>query len=89
MLNAVNNHVFVVAKYNIAVLSHQLYNQILPAQITQFIQMFQFKADNPLQSRLSHRHNPRILQMFAQQHAEIRCGHGTCLILLCQIQQRQ
>ena len=52
MLNAVDDPVRVIRENNIAVLTHELYDQILPAEITHLIQMLDFDTKNTLQTGL-------------------------------------
>ena len=70
-------------------LAHDLHNQVLPAQIAQFVEMLDGKVDDPLEAGLVNIHDPSVCNVLAQKHAEIGGGHGTCLIGLRQIDQWQ
>ena len=87
MLDAVHDPVILLGEYNIAVFAHQLDVQIFPAEIAHFIEMFQVHADHSLQPHLRDGNNPAVVQMFAKNHTECRCGHRRGLVLLKQIHQ--
>ena len=70
MLDAVQDHVLVVTEDDVAVLSHKLHDQLLALQVTQLIQMFDVKFQDPLQTRLADGHDPSVLQVLAKQHTE-------------------
>ena len=52
MFDTVDDLVLFVTEDNVAVFSHDLHNQIFGTQITEFIQMFNSKTDDPLHTRL-------------------------------------
>ena len=64
-------------------------DQLFAAQITQLIQVFQFKNDDSFQTRLGNGDDTRILDMLSKQHTEIRRGHGAWFIVARQIDERQ
>ena len=74
---------------DVAVLSHDFDDQLFAAQITQLIQVFQFKNDDSFQTRLGNGDDTRILDMLSKQHTEIRRGHGAWFIVARQIDERQ
>ena len=55
-----------ITKDNIAVLSHDLYDQFLPAEITQFVQMLNLKVNDPFQSRLINVDDSATTDMLSQ-----------------------
>ena len=89
VFDAVDDFITLVAENNIAVLSHQLHDQMLPAQISEIIRMLQRKVDDPLKIRLNHGYDPGRADMLAQQHTEIGGGHGTCLVFIGEIDERE
>ena len=52
-------------KNNVAVFSHDLNDQLLPAQITHLIKVFKLHLHNPLKVWLCHRQDPGILDMLS------------------------
>ena len=55
MFDTVYDLILFVTEDNVAVFSHDLHNQIFGTQITEFIQMFNSKTDDPLHTRLFNR----------------------------------
>ena len=51
--------------------------------------MFDFKAGDPLQSRLRDAEDAAAADVLAQQHAEIRRRHGVGLLAVGQVHQRK
>ena len=89
MLDAVQDHAFVITEDDIAVLAHQLHDQTLPAWITQFVKMLQLKFHNALHARLLHIQDTGTADMLTEQHAEIRGCKRTDTVLICKIDQRK
>ena len=89
MLDAVDDSALIIAEDDVAVLAHNLDHQLLLAQIAQFIQMLDIKDDDTLQLGLGDAGDPSISDMLAKKHAEVGGCHGTRLILVCQIYQRE
>ena len=85
MLDAVNDNPGIITENNIAVFSHKLHNQQLPAHIPHFIQMLNFKINNTLHTWLADTDDFPVLNMLTQQHTEIRSRHGAGFILIRQI----
>ena len=73
MLDAVDDLFVFVKKDQIAVFSHQLYDERVTAQVSHLIEMFDFKTKDPLQTRLCDRDDPAVLQVLAQKHTESGC----------------
>ena len=65
MLDAVQDHVVFIAEDDIAVLSHELHDQIFPPQIPHFIQMLDLKPHDPLKARLGHGKDPPVGDVLA------------------------
>ena len=89
MLDAVDDPVVFIAENDVAVLSHDLHDELFAAKIPQLIHMLHGKADDPFQPGLGNLHDPAVLQMLAQEHAEIRSRSGTGLVFPGQIDERQ
>ena len=89
VLDTIQYFVVLIAEDDVAVLSHDFDDQLFAAQITQLIQVFQFKNDDSFQTRLGNGDDTRILDMLSKQHTEIRRGHGTWFIVARQIDERQ
>ena len=53
MLYAVDNHIRIIDKYNIAVLAHYFNDKFFAAEVAQFVEMLDFNPDNPLHPRLA------------------------------------
>ena len=85
MFDAVNNFSITVTENDIAVFSHQLYNQRFLAEIAHFIQMFNIEVNDTFHMRLVNLYDPSICNMLAQHHAEVWCGHRAWFILIRQI----
>jgi len=66
VLDTVNDLSVLWTKDNIAVLSHDLYDQFLPAEITQFVQMLNLKVNDPFQSRLINVDDSATTDMLSQ-----------------------
>src|SRR5699024_9642803 len=58
-------------------------------QIAQFVQMFDCKVDDPFQFRLPDIDDSSAADVFAQEHAEVRRGHGRRFVCVCQIDKRK
>ena len=80
MLDAVDDAAVLRTDNNIAVLPHDLDDQVLPAQISQFVQMLYRKMDDPLQLRLPYIHDAAAADMLSQEHTEIGRRDGARLI---------
>ena len=89
MLDTVDDHIFIVNKNNITVLSHNFNHQVFPAQIAHLIQMLNLDLDDSLQPWLGDSYDTPILNMFSEQHTEAGSCHRTLLIVFRQINQRQ
>lgn len=89
MLDAVNDRAVGAAENNVAVFSHQLYDQCFLAQITHFIEVFDIKMNDTFHVRLINFYDPSVCDMFAQQHTKIWCRQWTGFVCFCQIQKRQ
>ena len=85
MFDAVDNLTFFIAENDIAVFSHDFYNQLFAAEVPHLVEMFDGEADNPFQSRLGDIHNPAAADVLAQKHAEVGCCHRACLVALCEV----
>ena len=85
MLDAVEDPVVFITENNVAVLSHELYHKVFPTQISQLVQMFDLKADDPLKARLSYRQYPAICNMLSQKHTEVRRCHRAWFIIIGKI----
>ena len=70
-------------------LSHELDDQFLCAQVTEFIAVRDFKADYALERRLRYFQNLSTLQMLACEHAEIRRRERRLPVLRHKINQRE
>ena len=55
MFDTVKDRIVLLTEDQVAVFSHDLHNQIFGTQITEFIQMFNSKTDDPLHTRLFNR----------------------------------
>ena len=89
MFDTVNDLTLIVTENNIAVFSHDLDDQIFPAEVTKFIEMFNCKMNNTLKSRLPDINNAAAADMFTKKHTEVWSSHRTWLILRGQIDQRK
>ena len=89
MLDAVDDLIGIRTEDNIAVLSHDLHDQIFPAQIAQLIQMLDLKPQDSLKGRLCDGQDPSSADVFPKQHAEVRRRHGAGFVCSCQIDKRQ
>ena len=89
VLDTIQYFVVLIAEDDVAVLSHDFDDQLFAAQITQLIQVFQFKNDDSFQTRLGNGDDTRILDMLSKQHTEIRRGHWVWFIVARQIDERQ
>ena len=65
MLDAVENHVFVIAEDNIAVLAHDLNIEFLDPLVPQFVEMLNLHADDSLQPRLADPHDTAVSNMLS------------------------
>ena len=72
MPDTVDDHLFVIEEDDVAVLAHDLDDQVVGAKIAHFIAVFHFEAQDPFQSGLGDRDDAAVLQMLAQKHAESR-----------------
>lgn len=61
VLDTIQYFVVLIAEDDVAVLSHDFDDQLFAAQITQLIQVFQFKNDDSFQTRLGNGDDTRIL----------------------------
>ena len=89
MLDTVDNHALTVTENDIAVLSHQFYNESFGAQIPQLIKVLNFKMDNTLHMGLINFGKAPVGNVFPQYHAEIWCRQGAGFIIVCQVQKGQ
>ena len=89
MFDTVNDHAVGVTENNVAVFSHQLYDQCFLAQIPHFIEVFDIKMNDTLHMGLINFYDPSVCDMFAQQHTKIWCGQGTWFVRFSQIHKRQ
>ena len=85
MLDAVENPVVFITENNIAVLTHQLNDQLLVTEITHFIEMLDMKAENTFQPRLGDRRDAAAADMLPQKHTKARRCERARFIGLCQI----
>ena len=81
MFDAVNNFSITVTENDIAVFSHDLDDQIFPAEVTKFIEMFNCKMNDTFKSRLPDINNAAAADMFTKKHTEVWGSHRTWLIL--------
>ena len=70
-------------------LAHQLDDQRMTAQIPHLVEMFHFKAQDPLKTGLCDAQDPAVLQMLAKEHAECGRLQGSLSGLGSEIGQRQ
>ena len=70
-------------------LAHQLYDEALPPQISQLIEMLDLKLDDTLKSRLGYFDDAPGSNVLSQQHAEVRCGQRAWLVGLGEVYQGQ
>ena len=89
MFDTVDDLTLIVTENDIAVFSHDLNNQVFPAEVAKFVEMFNRKMNDTLKSRLPDINNAAATDMFAQKHTEVWGGHRTWLILRGQIDQRK
>ena len=89
MLDAVYDGILFIDQDDIAVLSHDLDNQGLFAQIPHFIQVLHIHTQDTFQPRLGKAEDPGVLQVLTTDHTEIRCRHRTRFVNVRQIDQRQ
>ncbi len=89
MFDTVQDHAVFIAEDDVAVFSHDLYNQCFMPQIPHLVQMLHIYMNNAFQSRLGDGGNAPVLQMLSQQHAEARGRHGAGLVLPGEIYQGQ
>ena len=87
MLDAVDNDSFVITEDDVAVLAHDLHHQSLLPQIPHFVQMLYAQMHDTLQTRLGNVRDAAVLEMLAQEHAEVGGGDGAGLIGLRQVEQ--
>ena len=89
MFDTVKDRIVLLTEDQVAVFSHDLHNQLLAADIAEFVQMLELKNKNTLESRLGNGENAGAADVFAEQHTEIRCGHRAGLIVVRQVDQRK
>ena len=89
VLDAVDDHSRVIEKDDVAVLAHDLNDQLLLTQISQLIEMFDGYLHDSFHARLAHPRDPSVADMLPQQHAKIRRGQRVRLIIRRKIDQRQ
>ena len=89
VLDAVDDYVIFIAEDNIAVFAHQLYDELFGSQIPHFVQMLDSEIQNPFHARLCDGENPSVLDVLAQQHAEIGGCHGAGFILFREKHKRK
>ena len=65
MLDTVDDAVAFITENNIAVLAHQLNDQLLMAEIAHFVKMLDMKAENTFQPRLGDGCNAAAADMLA------------------------
>lgn len=87
MLDAVQDHILVIAENNVAVLAHQLHDQNLVAHVAQLVEMLQLKFHYTFQFRLADGCDPCTADVLAKKHAEVGGSEGTDPVLACEIDQ--
>ena len=85
MFDTVNDLTLIVTENDIAVLSHNFNDQVFPAKVTKFVEMFNRKMNDTLKSRLPDINNAAAADMFTKKHTEVWGSHRTWLILRGQI----
>ena len=75
VLDAVDDLAALRAEDDVAVLSHDLHDEFLAAQIAHFIQMLNGKVDDTLELRLTNINDTSASDMFPQKHAKVRRCH--------------
>ena len=66
MLDAVDDFIMVITEDQVAVLPHDLYDQVLFTKISQLIQVFDFKIQDPLQTWLGQACDPAVSDMLSK-----------------------
>ena len=89
MFDTVDNGHIRLAENNIAVFAHQFYNEYLFTDIPHFVEMFNMKMQDTFQSGLGNGKNLAAVDVFAQQHAEVRRYSRIGRRIICQINQWQ
>ena len=89
MLYTVYYNIVISCKYYIAVLTHYLSDKLLTLEISHLIQMLYHDNNYTLEPRLINIHYPAIVDMFSEQHAEIRRSHRVFLCRLLKIYKRK
>ena len=70
-------------------LAHELDDESADAQVSEFIAVLYIEQDDALEGRLVYLEDLPALQMFSQQHAEIRGCERSLLIKGCNIDERE
>ena len=65
MLDAVKDHVILIAENDIAVFSHELDHDELSSEVAHLIEMLDLDPDDPLQSWLGHGDDPAVCDMLS------------------------
>ena len=89
MLDAVNDCHIRLTENDIAVFAHQFHNKYFLTDIPHLIEMFNMKMQDTFQSGLGNGKNFAAVDMFAQQHAEVRRYSRIGRRIICQINQWQ
>ena len=66
MFDTVKDRIVLLTEDQVAVFSHDLHNQLLAADIAEFIQMLELKNKNTLESRLGNGENAGAADVFAE-----------------------
>ena len=80
MLDAVDDHVVLVAENDVAVLAHQFDDELLGAKVSHFIQVLDPEIEDPLHPGLGDGKDPAVLDVLAKQHAEAGSRDGAGLV---------
>ena len=88
MFDTVNDHSIRIREDNITVLTHDLYDKFLSAQISHLIKMLDREFHDTFKTRLADIYDSAISDMLTKQHTEIRSCHRILLRHLQQIDQR-
>ena len=85
--NAVDDCSFSVCEDDVAVLSHQLHDEVMFRKIPHLVEVFRADMNNTLQTRLRYRKDASVPHVLAQQHAEIRCCGRRGFLLAGEVHQ--
>ena len=89
MLDAVQDHTVLIAEDDIAVFSHQFYDQKFLTGVSHFIAMLQSKFHNSFHAGLVDTADAGTADVLTQEHAEVWCGKWAWFILIRKIDQRE